>query len=117
MSTEQKENFEQFFEAQSFFPKLKYIHGERLFDCDEIDGAITYRNLTVNACWATWQHQQAQTDEVTHLAIELAKYASYAEIIGAVSHNRSAIRKYCDDIFDFNKRVEAKLEESLRGNP
>lgn len=56
MSTEQKANFEQFFEAQSFFPKLKYIHGERLFDCDEIDGAITYRNLTVNACWATWQH-------------------------------------------------------------
>lgn len=53
--------------------------------------------------------------EITHLATELAGYASYAEIVGAVTHNRAAVRKYCDEIFDFNKRVDAELEQSPRG--
>lgn len=56
MSTEQKVNFEKFFEAQSFYQTLRFTEGNRLFLCDVIDGVIVYRNLTVQACWATWQH-------------------------------------------------------------
>lgn len=51
-----KENFEQFFEAQPFHQTLRFTEGNRLFICDVIDGVTTYRNLTVQACWATWQH-------------------------------------------------------------
>jgi hypothetical protein len=36
---------------------------------------------------------------------ELAGYASYAEIVGAVSLNRSQIREYCDKIFDISKQL------------
>jgi hypothetical protein len=32
-------------------------------------------------------------------ATELAMYASYAEIVGAVVHNREPIRKWCDEVF------------------
>lgn len=51
-----KENFERFFEAQPFHQTLRFTEGNRLFICDVIDGVTTYRNLTVQACWATWQH-------------------------------------------------------------
>lgn len=51
-----KENFEQFFTAQPFHQTLRFTEGNRLFICDVIDGVTTYRNLTVQACWATWQH-------------------------------------------------------------
>lgn len=56
--------------------------------------------------------KEKRIEELTHLATELAQYASYAEIVGAISHNRQPIREFCDKIFDFNKKVE---EEALRG--
>lgn len=49
---------------------------------------------------------KAQLDQVSKLATELAEYASYAEIIGAVLHNRAVIRKCCDDIFELNRSAE-----------
>lgn len=41
--------------------------------------------------------------EMEEAAKELAEYASYAEIVGGVSHNRSAIRKWCDKVFELLK--------------
>ena len=44
--------------------------------------------------------------EMRSAAVELAGYASYAEIVGAVSHNRSAVRKWCDEVFRLNRAIE-----------
>lgn len=49
---------------------------------------------------------KAQLDQLSKLATELAEYASYAEIIGAVLHNKAVIRKCCDDIFELNRSAE-----------
>lgn len=38
-------------------------------------------------------------DRMHQAATELAMFASYAEIVGAVSHNRIPIRKWCDEVF------------------
>lgn len=39
-------------------------------------------------------------------AVELAGYASYAEIVGGVSHNRQDIRKWCDKIFETKRQLD-----------
>lgn len=61
------------------------------------------------------EEKDKRFDELTHLATELAQYASYAEIIGAISHNRQPIRKFCDKIFAFNKKLEDEADKALRG--
>lgn len=45
-------------------------------------------------------------EDMKAMAIELAEYASYAEITGNVHCNRNAIRKYCDEIFGKNKQLQ-----------
>jgi len=44
--------------------------------------------------------------EMRSAAVELAGYASYAEIVGAVSHNRAVVRKWCDEVFRLNRAIE-----------
>src|SRR5690606_33021724 len=58
---------------------------------------------------------QGRIDEISTYATELAEYASYAEIIGSVSHNRSAIREYCDKVFAYNRAIDIEEEKALRG--
>ena len=58
---------------------------------------------------------QKRVDEISGYATELAEYASYAEIIGAVSHNRPVIREYCDKIFAYNRAIDIEEEKALRG--
>jgi len=55
-------NFQEWFKQQPFYSTLVFTHGDRLFDCDVTDGVIEYRNLTVGACWATWQELQRRID-------------------------------------------------------
>lgn len=57
--------------------------------------------------------ERAWAVEISSYATELAQYASYAEIIGAISHNRQSIREYCDKVFAFNRANPD--EETLRG--
>jgi hypothetical protein len=38
-------------------------------------------------------------------AVNLAELASYAEIVGGVSVNRNAIRKWCDVVFDLKRQI------------
>ncbi len=45
-------------------------------------------------------------DQMRCAATELADYASYAEIVGAIRHNRAAIRKWCDIVFEINRKIE-----------
>ena len=59
--------------------------------------------------------QQKRVDEISTYATELAEYASYAEIVGAVSQNRSVIREYCDKIFAYNRAIDLEEENALRG--
>lgn len=58
---------------------------------------------------------QKRVDEITNIATELAEYASYAEIVGGVTVNRSAVRSFCDKVFDFNRKVDQELEQALKG--
>jgi predicted RNase H-like nuclease (RuvC/YqgF family) len=44
-------------------------------------------------------------------AFELAEYASYAEIVGGVTHNRTAIRAGCDALFDLRDKLRRIEQE------
>lgn len=54
---EQKRIFQDWFAQQSFHFDLVRIYGDRLFDCDVVDGVATYRTAAVQISWETWQHQ------------------------------------------------------------
>ena len=41
---------------------------------------------------------------------ELASYASYSEIVGCITHNRSAIRTECDSVFQQRADINEKLD-------
>jgi hypothetical protein len=43
-----------------------------------------------------------ELEVIRHAALELAQYASYAEIVGRVSLNREQIREWSDKIFKLN---------------
>lgn len=47
-----REQFEEFFIAQTFYLQMKYIHGDRLSDFDQ---GIGYRNLTVQIAYVCWR--------------------------------------------------------------
>ena len=55
-------------------------------------------------------------DEMRDAAVELASYASYAEIVGAISHNRSAIRKWCDKVYEINRKIEDAEESNTHAD-
>jgi hypothetical protein len=44
--------------------------------------------------------------ELSEAARELAQYASYAEIVGAIGHNRQPIRKWCDEVFRLSHQLD-----------
>jgi hypothetical protein len=46
-------------------------------------------------------------EEMHDAAKELAQYASYAEIVGGISANRKQVRKWCDKVFEINRKIEA----------
>ena len=50
-------------------------------------------------------------NQIREASVELASYTSYSEIVGAISYNRPAIRKYCDLVFDLNGQL-ALLEDA-----
>lgn len=54
-------------------------------------------------------------DEMAEAGLELALYASYAEIVGAVSHNRKPIREWCDKVFALNNKTEEVRMALLKG--
>jgi len=51
----------------------------------------------------------AGLEAAAHAGRELASYASYSEIVGAVGHNRSQIREWCDKVFAAGHVLDAAL--------
>lgn len=56
-----KQEFQNWFKQQSFYQNLVFIHGDRLFNFDRIDG---YSILSVQIAWLTWQEQQKKIDVI-----------------------------------------------------
>lgn len=79
------------------------------------DSCIKAYNAGQQSMQAKIDELQNRVDEISGYATELAEYASYAEIIGSVSHNRHAIRQYCDKIFAYNRAIDLEEEKALRG--
>lgn len=50
--------------------------------------------------------EKPELTELEQAGIELAEYTSYAEIVGGVSVNRSALRKWCDVIYDHKREID-----------
>ncbi|MCW1497042.1 hypothetical protein [Acinetobacter baumannii] len=107
----------EYLELTYFDAEINLFIGKYSYNPDSIDAAWVLR-----VAFAAWQHQQAKVeelqkrvDEITNIATELAEYASYAEIVGGVTVNRSAVRNFCDKVFDFNRKVDQELEQALKG--
>lgn len=61
-SSDTRKEYESFFQNQSFFNQLKFIHGDRLFDFDD---GIGYRNLIVQigyVCFCNGDHDFVLAD-------------------------------------------------------
>lgn len=54
--------------------------------------------------------------KLSEAAGDLAGYASYSEIVGAIGHNRQAIRTSCDEVFTINHEVKEYLESLAEDN-
>lgn len=62
-----KQEFQNWFKQQSFYQNLVFIHGDRLFNFDRIDG---YSILSVQIAWLTWQEQQKKIDVIEQITNE-----------------------------------------------
>lgn len=51
---------------------------------------------------------KATLDELRKAALELAQYASYAEIVGGIRENRVEIRKWCDEVFRLHDTIQKR---------
>lgn len=45
-------------------------------------------------------------EEVREAASKLASFASYAEIVGGIHHNRSQIREHCDTVYELLAKIK-----------
>ncbi|MHA3081908.1 hypothetical protein ACX1NX_01725 [Acinetobacter sp. ANC 5383] len=88
--------FEEWFQLQSFYLNLRFIHGERLFIFDAQDGYVVQ---AVQIAWMTWQEQQKQTDELkskinkqSELLLEAKKSWTYTE------REKNLIQSQIDDL-------------------
>ena len=54
-----------------------------------------------------------QLKKMAEIGFELAEYASYAEIIGAVKTNKKQIRNSCDAVFSLRAAINEQLENFL----
>ncbi|MGQ1657358.1 hypothetical protein ACT4Y9_18500 [Acinetobacter baumannii] len=112
-----REEFEKAFPVPAHW--IEYDEKSNRYYCPYVADATA---STYQSKWVVWQHLQAKVeelqkrvDEITNIATELAEYASYAEIVGGVTVNRSAVRSFCDKVFDFNRKVDQELEQALKG--
>ena len=44
-------------------------------------------------------------EKIANAGTELAQYASYSEIVGAINHNREPIRKWCEEVFRWKREL------------
>ncbi|KQT08495.1 hypothetical protein ASG40_11480 [Methylobacterium sp. Leaf399] len=61
--------------------------------------------LTASSATMETDVQLTPIEELAKAALELASYASYAEMVGAIGHNRDQIRKWCDEVYRIRETV------------
>lgn len=86
---DKKDEFEDWFKFQSFYPKLVYIHGDRLFDFDTSDN--TYRTLPVNMTWILWQELQKKLEGHRFMI------NAHAQVIAKQNNVINGVNKLVDD--------------------
>jgi hypothetical protein len=52
-----------------------------------------------------------QLKAMAESGFELASFASYSEIVGGITHNRSAIRAGCDSVYKHRADINEKRED------
>lgn len=52
-------------------------------------------------------------EKMANAGMELAMYTSYSEIVGAVSHNREYIRKWCDEVYKLQAELNTLKDNQL----
>ena len=67
--------------------------------------------VTESELQAIFEHYVGSLQRQATAGMELAEYASYAEIVGGVSVNREHIRKYCDAVFAAAREIEDKAQD------
>lgn len=61
-----KSKFEEWFQQQSFYLNLRFIHGDQLFTSEN----GVYRVLAVQIAWATWMEQQKRIDKALRVLLD-----------------------------------------------
>jgi hypothetical protein len=60
----------------------------------------------------TFESSAGFVTELAKAAVELAQYASYAEIVGGMSVNNAAVREWSDRIFALNAALGKKMDDA-----
>ena len=109
--------FEEWFKEQPFYGKLVYMYGDRIFDFDYADQ--TYRTLTVNVSWLTWQHKEKQLEGHRFVHDALAQVSSKQE--ASLKGVNTLIDEYRDPPTEDKtfrhalSIVASELEQALKG--
>lgn len=72
-----KEKFEEWFQQQSFYLNLRFIHGDRLFASEN----GVYQILAVQIGWEAWQEQQKRIDELQEQFVDLKEDIDLQEFL------------------------------------
>lgn len=114
-----KDDFEQWFKFQPFYPKLVYIHGDRLFDFDASDN--TYRTLPVNMTWILWQELQKKLEGHLFTMNAMAEVLHKQNCI--IDDARDLVTEWKSDDFSQDKAARhvayncaGELDDVLKGN-
>ena len=81
---------------------LVYGNTERQNAVTALESAILDGERETKLKLAASEARVKELEVMRHAALELAQYASYAEIVGRVSLNKDQIREWSDKIFKLN---------------
>ena len=64
-----------------------------------------FYSFKYGSCWLTEKELLELANELLQESLELAQYASYAEIVGGISVNKNQVRRHCDNIFELRHKL------------
>ena len=104
-----KSKFEEWFQLQSFYLNLRFIHGERLFIFDVQDGYVVQ---AVQIAWMTWQEQQKRIDAIQSVFAEWDESMSdFKEIDLYDKGYRVAMNGILEELRQALKGSESQVQE------
>lgn len=95
-----KEKFEAWFQQQSFYLNLRFIHGDRLFASEN----SVYRILAVQIGWEAWQEQQVRIDGLQYRTTDVKKIHEIRDI--SETTQERWVEKYARRSHPSNLRTE-----------